>query len=73
MFYNEKYDVCVCDREVEVLQRLLYLEITDCESVNMFTVQFRGAVIRADRIATSSALNKQGQSLIWAWNVFVTD
>jgi hypothetical protein len=69
VFHSEKYGVCVCDSEVKVLQRLLYLEITDWESVNIFTVQLRGAVMRAERIATNSALNEQGQSFIWAWNV----
>jgi hypothetical protein len=34
-------------------------------------VQFLGAVIRAVRIAVSSALNEQGQYLIWAWKVCI--
>ena len=46
--------------------RLLYLEITDWESVKIWIEQFLGAVIIADRIATSSALKEHGQNLICA-------
>jgi hypothetical protein len=46
--------------------KLLYLEITDCESVKIWILQFLGAVQMADTIASSSALKEQGQSEICA-------
>ena len=73
VFYNEKYGVWVYGIVVVKFERLLYLEITDCESVYIFIVQFLGAVIRADKIAVSSDLNKQGQYLVWAWKVWSTE
>ena len=35
----------------------------------MLTMQFLETVIRADKIAVSSDLNEQGQSLTCAWNI----
>ena len=63
VFQSEKYGVCVYDRVVEEFKRVWYFEITDWESVYIFTVQFLGVVIRADKIAVSSDLNEHGQSL----------
>ena len=70
MFQSEKYGVCVYDRVVEEFERFWYLEITDWESVYMLTIQFLEIVIRADKIAVSSDLNEQGQSLTCVWNVY---
>ena len=66
MFQSEKYGVCVYDRIVEEFKRFWYLKITDWESVYIFMIQFLEAVIRADKIAVSSDLNEQGQSLACA-------
>ena len=50
---------------------LWYLEITDCESVNIWTEQCLEAVIIAERIASISALKEHGQSLTCAWNELI--
>ena len=56
---------------LEVLQSLLYLDMTDWESVKMSIVELRGTVDIADRIAESSALQDDGQLYSWAANLWI--
>ena len=48
------------------VRSLLYLDMTDCESVKIFRQEFLGIVEITDRIAKSSVLYKEGQFVIWA-------
>ena len=47
------------------VRSLLYLDMTDCESVKIFIQEFRGIVEITDRIANSSVLYEEGQFVIW--------
>ena len=67
----EKYGVWVWESLEADEQILWYLEITDCESVKIWTEQFLGAVIIAERIARILAWKKHGQSLTCAWNEWI--
>ena len=71
VFQIEKYGVWVWESLDADKQILWYLEITDCESVKIWTEQFLGAVIIAERIASISALKEHGQSLTCAWNELI--
>ena len=66
VYHSDEYGVFVIKRECGEFWRLLYLEITDCESVNIWIIQDLGAVLIADNIATSSALKEHSQYLICA-------
>jgi len=61
----EKYGVWVWERVDVDWQMLWYLEITDCESVNMWTEQCLGAVIIAEKIARISALKEHNHILTY--------
>jgi hypothetical protein len=56
---------------LEVVRSLLYLEITDWESVKISTIELCGTVDMAERIARSSALYDEGQLYACAANWWV--
>ena len=67
----KKYGVWVWESLDADEQILWYLKITDCKSVKIWTEQFLGAVVIAERIARISALKEHGHSLTCAWNELI--